>query len=394
MLTIPTSTQLTLRPGFIEFIWGQPDPDLLPVEALRRITPEALTNFGAEALAYGAPAGAGPLLAWIAERIRTCEGIPISLDELTGSAGNSDALDQICTLFTRPGDVALVESPTYHLALNILLDHGLELRPIRFDEHGLDVAALESTLAALRAEGRTPRLLYTIPTYHNPSGLSLSLERRRALVSLAEREGFLIIEDDVYRELAYDGAAPPSLWSLAPRGPVLRLGSFAKSLAPGLRLGFICGRPEHIRRIVDSGLRYSGGGVNHYTAMVVGALCAAGEFEKQVERLRAEYRARRDALLDALAEFMPAGVTWTKPAGGFFVWVILPKGLDTAALLPAAEARQVSYIPGAKFCLDGSGRNTLRLAFSLHKPPELIEGVRRLAQVIDTAGRSLLEKTD
>ncbi|MDW8327037.1 MAG: PLP-dependent aminotransferase family protein [Anaerolineales bacterium] len=385
MLTIPPSTQLTLRPGFIEFIWGQPDPDLLPVDALRRITPEALNRFGAEALAYGAAAGAGPLLAWIADRIRTREGVPISLEELTGSAGNSDALDQICTLFTRPGDVALVESPTYHLALRIMLDHGLDLRPVRLDEHGLDVAALEATLAALRAEGKTPRLLYTIPTFHNPMGLSLSQERRRVLVTLAEREGFLIVEDDVYRELVYDGEAPPSLWSLAPRGPVLRLGSFAKSLAPGLRLGFISGHPEHIRRIVDSGLRDSGGGVNHYTAMVVGALCAAGEFEKQVERLRAEYRARRDALLDALAEFMPAGVTWTKPAGGFFVWVTLPDELDAAALLPAAEARRVSYIPGARFCPDGGGRNALRLAFSLHKPPELVEGVRRLAQIIDMA---------
>ncbi len=387
MLTIPPSTQLTLRPGFIEFVWGQPDPDLLPVETLRRATPEALIRFGAETLAYGAPAGAGPLLAWVADRIQAREGVAVSLDELTGSAGNSDALDQICTLFTRPGDVVLVESPTYHLALRILLDHGLELRPVPCDEHGLNITALEDALAALKVEGRTPRLLYTIPTFHNPSGLSLSLERRHALVTLAEREGFLVIEDDVYRELAYDGAAPPSLWSLAPHGPVLRLGSFAKSLAPGLRLGFISGHQEHIRRIVDSGLRDSGGGVNHYIAMVVGALCATGEFERQVERLKAEYRTRRDTLLDALAEFMPAGVTWTKPAGGFFVWVTLPAGLDAAALLPAAEARRVSYLPGVKFCPDGGGRNALRLAFSLHKPPELIEGARRLAQVIELAGR-------
>lgn len=384
-LAIPQSTQMEVRPGFIEFVWGQPDPDLLPVAALRRATPLALERFGAEMLAYGTAAGAGPLLAWAANRVREREGVRLSLDEIISTAGNSDALDQICTLFTQPGEVALVESPTYHLALRILHDHGLDIRPVPLDDGGLNLDALKATVAALKREGKTPKLLYTIPTFHNPTGLSLAAERRHALVALAQEENFLIVEDDVYRELVYEGSAPPSLWSLAPSGSILRLGSFAKSLAPGLRLGFITGAAEYIHKMVDSGLRDSGGGLNHYTAMVVGALCLAGDFDEQVALFKREYSARRDALLKALAEYMPTGVTWTKPAGGFFIWVTLPEKLSAASLLPAAEALKVSFIPGHKFCLDGRGQNALRLAFSLYKPAELAEGAKRLAQVVKAA---------
>lgn len=385
MLNTPQSTQMVRKAGAIEFTWGQPDPDLLPVDALRRATTVALQQGGPDALSYGAAAGAGPLLAWVRDHIQAREGVLLPLEAVAVTAGNSDGLDQICTLFTRPGDIALVESPTYHLALRVMNDHGLTLRPVPLDEGGLSLVGVAAELQRARAAGTPVRLLYTIPTFHNPSGLSLAADRRRALVALAEQEGFLIVEDDVYRELAYDGEAPPSLWSLAPQGPVLRLGSFAKSLAPGLRLGFITGRVDHIRRLVDSGLRDSGGGVNHYAAMVVGALCAAGDFDRQVAHLKAAYRERREALLEALAEFMPTGVTWTRPAGGFFVWVSGPERLDTLALLPEAEAAGVTYIPGRRFCLDGGGGHALRLAFSLCKPPELVEGARRLGSVLTAA---------
>jgi DNA-binding transcriptional MocR family regulator len=381
-LDAPQSTQMVLREGFVEFTWGQPDPDLLPVAAMRRATEAALKEFGADVLGYGAANGAGPLLAWARDRMQQREGVSVTFDEIIGTAGNSDAVDQICTLFTRPGDVALVESPTYHLALRIMNDHALDLRPVATDEHGLRLDALKDALAALKREGKSARLLYTIPTFHNPTGLSLAGERRRALVEIAAEAGVLIVEDDVYRELSYDGAAPPSLFSLAPRGVVLRMNSFAKSLAPGLRLGTLAGHADQMRRFADGGLRDSGGGVNHYAAMMVGALCAGGDFEAQVAVLKTEYRTRRDALLDALAEFMPPGVSWTKPEGGFFVWVTLPMQMDAAALLPAAEARSVTFIPGHKFCLDSRGRNELRLAFSLYKPHQLAAGAQRLAQAV------------
>jgi DNA-binding transcriptional MocR family regulator len=381
-LDIPQSTQLVLRPGVIELNWGQPDPTLLPVEAMSRAAAAMLGKMGGDALSYGAATGAGPLLAWIRERIQQTEGQTISLAEIITTAGNSDSVDQICTLFTQPGDVVMVESPTYHLALRIMNDHPLSLVPVPVDDQGLQVDVLAAKVRELKAQGKTVRLLYTIPTYHNPTGVCLSAERRQALIELAVAEDFLIMEDDVYRELWYDAPAPPSLWSRAPRGTVLRMGSFAKSLAPGLRLGWLNGSPDQIRRLADSGLRDSGGGLNHFTAMTIGELCLAGDFDKQIDLFKSEYRQRRDALLDALAEYLPPGCSWTKPGGGFFVWVTLPPNVDAAALAPQAEATGIAYIPGARFHLDGRGHNTLRLAFSLYSPAELVKAAHRLGEAI------------
>jgi DNA-binding transcriptional MocR family regulator len=301
------------------------------------------------------------------------------------TGGVSQALDQICTLCTEPGDIALVESPTYHLAIRILRDHPLELVPVPADEHGLRVDALAETLADLRRAGRRARLLYAVPTFHNPTGASLAAERRAALVALAAEEQLLVVEDDVYRELSYDGAALPSLWSLASPDTVVRLGSFAKSLAPGVRLGWLTAGPAIAGRLIGSGLLDSGGGVNHLTSLMVTAFCASGEYDRQIVRLRQAYRTRRDALLSGLAAHLPSGCSWTKPGGGFFVWVRLPEGIDTDTLLPRAEAAGVAYLPGARFHTGGDGANTLRLAFSLYDPDELVEAARRLGKLIREA---------
>jgi DNA-binding transcriptional MocR family regulator len=386
MLKLPT-IQLIRRPGIFELGWGHPNAALLPVEGLRQATNEALDRWGAEALNYGADQGAGPLLAWLAERIGRTEGRAPAQDQIMITGGVSQALDQICTLCTQPGDIVLVESPTYHLAIRILRDHPLELVPVPADDSGLRVDALAAAIAKLRRAGRQPRLLYTVPTFHNPTGTSLEAERRKALAELASTEGLLVVEDDVYRELSYDGPAPPSLWSLAPAGAVVRLGSFAKSLAPGLRLGWLTAGAATTGRIIDSGLLDSGGGVNHFTALIVAQLCASGRYDQQIAQLRAAYRARRDALLAGLSTYLPPGCDWTTPGGGFFVWVRLPEGLDTAELLPRAEAAGVAYIPGARFHTAGGGANALRLAFSLYKPEELLDAAARLGDVIREAMR-------
>ena len=382
ILDSPQTTQLQLRPGIIELNWGQPDPELLPKEAVSSAAAAVLARVGGDALSYGAAAGAGPLLAWLRAHIAQTEPQAVAADEIAITAGNSDAIDQVCTLFTQAGDVVLVESPSYHLALRIMRDHPLRLVPVATDEHGLQVELLAQTVHDLQRAGSNVRMLYTVPTFHNPTGVSLSAERRVALVQLAQQAGFFIVEDDVYRELHYDAPAPPALWTLAPRGTVLRLGSFAKSLAPGLRLGWINGSAQQVRRLVDGGLRDSGGGVNHLTAMVAGELCTTGGFELYVQRFRNAYRERRNALLAALSEQMPAGCSWQVPAGGFFVWVTLPAGLDANALLPHAEAAGMAFIPGANFHLDGRGSNTLRLAFSLYPPQELVHAAQRLGKAV------------
>jgi DNA-binding transcriptional MocR family regulator len=381
-LDTPQSTQMVLREGFCEFTWGQPDPDLLPVEQMRRAADAALTTYGHEALSYGAAEGALPLLGWIHGRIQQREGHPVQFDECIGTAGNSDAIDQICTLFTSPGDVVLVESPTYHLAVRILRDHKLDLRAVPLDAHGLDIDALRDMLDTLARAGRGARMIYTIPTFHNPTGVSLSLDRRRAFVDLAAERHLLIVEDDVYRELSYDRPAPPSLFSMARRGTVLRLGSFAKTLAPGLRLGWINGEASQLRRLVDGGLRDSGGGPSFFAGMMVAALCRSGEFDAQVARLRAVYAERRNALAAALTAHLPEGCRFDVPAGGFFIWVSLPPHVDAEALLARAEAHQVTFIPGGRFCIDGRGTSHLRVAFSQMKPEALVEGARRLGAAL------------
>jgi DNA-binding transcriptional MocR family regulator len=374
---------MVLREGFCEFNFGQPDPDLLPLDAMRRASAAAF-DAGPELLAYGAPAGAWPLLGWIRDRIEQREGLDVSLDECIGTAGNSDAIDQVCTLFTRPGDIAFVESPTYHLGLRILRDHHLELRPVPTDADGLRVDHLAEQLRLLSREGRRARLIYTIPTFHNPTGVNLSAERRRALVDLAIEHDVLILEDDVYRELVYDGSAPPSLFALAPRGRVIRMGSFAKSLAPGLRLGWVNCSVEQARRVADGGLRDSGGAPNFAAAMMVAALCRAGDFDAHGDHLRAAYRERRDALAGALRASLPETCTFVPPAGGYFIWVTLPAHLDAEALLARADAFGVSFIPGSRLTLDGRGRHALRLSFALMKPAQLVEGARRLGSLVSS----------
>ncbi len=386
MNNIPTSArptlQIDLTPGTIDLAWGHPATELLPVAAMQRASTAALQRFGADALTYGHPAGPGPLLDWLSQRIGQREGRTPGLHEIMITGGNSLGLDQLLTLCTAPGDIVLVESPTYHLAVRIMHDHPLTLIPVPVDGEGLQVDALAETLVELRRQGKRARLLYTVPTFHNPTGLSLSAARRQTLIALAEREGLLIVEDDVYRELAYDGPPPPSLWSQAPSGVVARLGSFSKSLAPGVRLGWMTAGPAIIQRLTDGGLLDSGGGINHFTALIVTLLCESGDYDAGVAQFCNVYRARRDALMGSLAQVLPQGCSWYTPGGGFFAWVILPEEMKSRELLPNVEAAGVSFIPGTKFHLDHQGENTLRLAFSYYPPAMLAEAGQILGDVI------------
>lgn len=382
MQTPLPDVQLFLRPGIVELSWGHPDPTLLPVDGLLHATQAALERDGPRALSYGAEQGPGCLIEQLCARLGRLEDVAPSPEQAMITGGTSQALDMLCTLLTKPGDVVLVESPTYHLALRILRDHGLELIPVPGDDDGLQVDVLEETLATLQRQGREARLLYVVPTFSNPTGITLETEQRRELVALAQRAGLTVLEDDAYRELWYDSPPPPSLHSLAPVGPVVRLGSFSKVLAPGLRLGWMLAAPEVIRRCTDSGMLDSGGGVNHFTAHVVAAFIEPGMLDQQVETLRAKYSRRHDVLLNALATYLPEDCCWARPGGGFFVWVRLPAGVDSSALLPTAESAGVSYVPGARFCAGGGGEQYCRLAFTLLSPDELEEGARRLGAAL------------
>lgn len=378
-------TQNELREGFIEFAFGEPDPALLPVGLVRDAADRALMGRDAAgALAYGSSPGPEALREAIAERTVAREGLTLTAGDLLVTGGNSQALGQVLTDLTRPGDVVFVEIPTYNLALGIVADHPVQVQGVPMDAEGLDVGALEQAVRAARAAGRRPRLLYTIPTFHNPAGVSLAPARRERLLALARREELVIVEDDVYRELVFDGQAAPALRALDPGAPVVRLGSFAKTLAPGLRLGWI-DAPADLREVLAAdGVLESGGCVSQFSAHVVAALLAAGVYGAHVAALRLAYASRRDALAAALGEHLPAGCSFTVPAGGFFIWVTLPDGLTASSLLPVAERHRVGFAPGSRFCTDGDDRG-LRLAFSLYDEASLTQGGRRLGAAIAEA---------
>lgn len=374
--------QISHRPGIIDLGWGVPDPRLLPVSAVRRAAAAALRRFGPDALQYGHSGGAGPLLDWLVTRINSQEGRAIHANEIMITGGNSSALDLLLTLCTKPGDTVVLESPTYHLAIQILRDHHLHLVSVPADDEGLAVDALADLLSELKREGRRARALYTVPTFNNPTGVSLSEWRRRALVELAAEEELLIVEDDVYRELAYDSAAPRSLWSMDPHGTVVRIGSFSKSLAPGLRLGWLTARSNLVSRLVECGLLDSGGGFNHFTALTVAMLCEAGDFDSTLAIIREAYKAKRDALVSGLREQLPDAAALTVPAGGFFVWVRLSPEVSSQELLHEAEKAGVSFLLGRDFYSDERGDDGFRLAFSYYGTRELTEAAERLGHAV------------
>jgi DNA-binding transcriptional MocR family regulator len=379
----PGLRQTDPRPGVIDLSLGHPDPTLLPVDGLKRAVARVMETYGTDALAYGASAGPRPLITWICERVGVVDARAPAPDSVVLTAGNSHGLDQLVTLFAAPGDAILVEAPTYHLALRIFQDHPVRIVSVPTDSDGLMVDCLQAALADQRRAGNVVRMLYTIPTFHNPTGRCLTDERRRELVDCAQRKGLLIVEDDAYRELAYDGPAPPSLWSLAPPGTVVRLGSFSKSLAPGLRAGFITADPTIADRIADSGMLDSGGGISHFTSLVIAEFAATGDYALHVERLRQSYTIRRDALLSALSGFLGDRARWVHPRGGYFAWVTMDGGINTERLLPSVVASGADYMPGNSFYLDSAqGTDSFRLAFSHYGPDDLTEGVRRIAEAM------------
>ena len=373
----------------IPFVYGHPDPDLLPVEKIITATERALRARGRLALQYGPEQGYGPLLDYLIGKVERDEGLRIARANIMLCAGAAQGLDTAARLFTRPGDVVLVEAPSYHEAIATLRDHPVELRQVPIGDQGLVVEALDERLEALSRAGRRVAFLYTIPTFQNPAGITLTAERREALVELAAERGLLLVEDDVYRDLCYEVRVPPSLFELAGGRGVIRLGSFSKILAAGLRLGWIIAEPEVIRRIVGCGLKGNEGGANPFVAHVVAAFCQEGWLEPHIARLVARYRTRRDALLAALEREMPDGVRWTCPAGGFFIWLTLPEPLEAEAVLAKATERGVLFTPGVRFfaeASEGGGRGNLRLPFSFLSETQMAEGVRVLAEVIRQQG--------
>jgi DNA-binding transcriptional MocR family regulator len=369
----------------LPFIYGHVDPTLFPIERLRKASQEALRRFGAQALNYGVERGCGLLLDFIQAKLARHEGLEIDRGNLMLTAGASGAIDALCRLFAEPGDVILVEAPTYHEALAIIRDYPVRIEAIPVDSEGIVVDELEDRVAELHASGDRPRLLYTIPTFQNPSSITQSKSRRIALLEIARRWRFTIVEDDVYRDLAYDGAPPPSIYALdalEDGDSTLRLGSFSKILGPGLRLGWLMGPSSAIMRITGSGLVASGGGANPYAAFTTAVFCQNGWLEPHIRQLVAAYRERRDVMLATLARSMPGDISWTLPGGGFFVWVTLPEQLLARDVLAKARQHSLSFLTGEPFFVGGGGKHHIRLPFSYIPPDEMVRGIATLGEIV------------
>ena len=385
------SLLISIPHGVIDLGWGHPSPRLHPTDALAAAAQSVLGNQSAVPLQYGAVQGFGPLLESLAAYLSGQEayGGEVSPTSLFLTAGASQAIDLATTLFARPGDTVIVEEPTYYLIEQIFVDHGLNVVGAPTDADGLDTDALADRLAAGGIP--RPRLLYTIPTYQNPNGSVLPMARRRRLIELARRYGFIVLADEVYQLLHYGPPPPPPMAMLDDAGGdsgggVISLGSFSKILSPGLRLGWVHAAPDVIRRFVDSGVAASGGGLNHFAATLAHATLELGLLPENIANLRRVYGQRHDDVADILRAELGDAVEFTPPGGGYFYWLTLRDGVNTDVLLPAAREAGVSYRPGTAFSAAGGFTDALRISFSLYETDELAEGIRRLSGVAKDAG--------
>ncbi len=382
MSTVQT-TQLNIPAGMINFGVGQPDPKLLPLEAMRQAVGHRLGYDDPFLLAYGVEQGDGHFRIALADFLSKGYGTAVEPNDLFVTTGISQGLDFVCTLFSQPGDTIFVEEPTYFLALSIFADHHLNIVGIPTDADGLNIEALEEKLAE-----HQPVFLYTIPAFHNPSGVTLSAARRERLVALSHEHNFLIVADEVYHLLAYTSTPPPPLGSFIQSETVFSLGSFSKILAPGLRLGWIQAGPALIEQLVHNGLLDSGGGLNPFTSAMVRSAIELGLQDKHLDHLKTTYRHRATILSAALRRHLPTSITFTEPDGGFFIWLRFPEGVDTEALLSEARRRNVGYEPGISFSSRQGLRNYARLCFAYYDVAELEEGVERLAAVVTKGVKS------
>ena len=362
----------------IDFGAGQPSPALLPLTVLRKAAANRLDGKDAPFLAYGTNQGDGYFRAALADFLGGHYQAPVDAGQLFVTAGASMGLDLLCTLFAKPGDTIFVEEPSYFLALRIFADHHLKIIGLPMDAGGLIVEALEEKLTRHR-----PVFLYTIPTFHNPSSVTLGAHRREQLVDLSRRHNFLIIADEVYHLLNYaPETLPLPLASFVGSDTVLSLGSFSKILAPGLRLGWVQAGLPLINRIIDCGLLDSGGGLNPFTSALVRSAIEMGLQQTQLAILKTTYAERKTALSNALREYLPDTVRFVEPDGGFFIWLVFPEGVDTEQIRVEAQRKNVGYLPGVRFSSRNGLKNCARLSFSYFDVPQLEEGARRLGLVI------------
>lgn len=371
--------KLTGQPDIISFAGGLPAPEFFPLREFEEACRHVLRTKGAEALQYSTTEGHLPLRQWLAEAMAKY-GIWVEPGNILMTNGSQQALDLIGKLFVEPGSCIMTTEPTYLGALQAWNAYQACYVTVPQDDDGMLVEQIPEIL--IRSE--LPRLVYVLPNFHNPAGTTMPLERRVRLVEMAREYDLILVEDDPYGELRYDGEDVTPIFRLAPERTIY-LSTFSKTLAPGIRLGWIVAPKSIITRFVQA----KQGADLHtgtFVQMITNDICQRGILKQHVKRLRVEYRVRRDAMLGALTEYWPETCAWTRPQGGLFLWARLPKRLNAAELLPKAVEKKVAFVPGMAFYPgEETGFNTMRLNFSNASPDQIQEGIRRLGLVIREA---------
>ncbi len=366
------------RPEIVSLAGGMPNIQDLPLEVIGEHIAQLIKERGTQVMQYGSGQGELTIREGICE-VMAEEGITADPDEVVITAGSQQGLDLVTRTFCDPGDVVLAESPSYVGALGTFHSYQAETVHVPCDDEGVSPEGLRETITRLRADGRRIKFLYTIPNYNNPSGVTQPVERRRAILEVCSAEGVLVVEDNPYGLLSLDGDPLPAMRSLDHN--VIYLGSFSKTFAPGFRVGWVCAPHAVKERLVlaqESATLcppvFSQFAISNYLESI--------DWRGQIEVFRDMYRARRDAMLSALGREMPGGCSWTRPAGGFFVWVTLPEGVDASAMLPRGVSARVAFVPGPAFFADGQGSRNVRLSYCFPTPERITTGVERFAQVV------------
>jgi 2-aminoadipate transaminase len=371
---------ITARPEVISLAGGLPDTSTFPPQSFAAQMTRIAQESAAEALQYGPTEGFEETKDCILE-VMGAEGMLPDPDDIIVTTGGQQAIDLVCKTLIDPGDVIVCEAPSYPGALSVFSSYQADVVQVECDEDGMQVEVLERLLGELRAEGRRPKFIYSVPSFQNPAGVTMSLERRQRLVELARAQELLVVEDNPYGLLRYGGEPMPPLYQLDGGDFVIYIGTFSKILSPGIRLGWAVAPPPVMEKIV-LGKQAADLCTSTLTQYFVREYFAERRWQRYIDDLVELYRGRRDTMLEALRTYFPAEATWTEPEGGLFIWATLPDYIDTSDLLARALRADVAFVPGAAAYLDGRGRQSMRLNFSGVGDEEIREGVRRIGKVI------------
>ena len=372
--------EITSRPEVISLAGGFPDTSTFPPESFAAQMTRIAQESSAKALQYGPTEGFEEVRAVICD-VMAAEDMSPDPEDIVVTSGGQQALDLICKTLLDPGDVVVAEGPTYPGAVPVFCSYEADTRQVEMDDDGMRIDLLEELLADLDHEGRRPKFIYSVPTFQNPGGVTLALERRRRLVEIARERELLIVEDNPYGLLRYAGETLPTLYSLDGGDYVLYVGTLSKILSPGIRIGWVCAPPP-VRAKLVLGKAATDLCTSTLSQYFVREYFAEGSWLDYVDELRDVYRSRRGAMLRALASYFPRQASWSQPEGGLFVWATLPDYIDTTDLLAKALRENVAFVPGAAAFVDGRGSGSMRLNFSAQTEEEIVEGIRRIGAVV------------